>query len=547
MAKEYSAYLHDPNAYPPHTKTANERTKINNSALTRDEERLLSEKWNEIEMKNVKNTVYTFKVAEPHKQRCRVVHACHVNEECKQHKGPTPFKLNSADEVNKILQEAAYVTQFDARSMYDQFTLAEAVAAHFVFRDREGRLVALNRLPMGFCYACGIAQSLSLVLTTFSTENEWYDITCIVHLDNYLFAFNKKKDANPTHKDLQTVVIKTLSTFLQRTVEVDLQLNEMDREEITSFMTKNTAQQWSEIEKLSPKIFTFLGVTYDMQLATRTAAEKTWDKLTTLEKVIFPHGRMNPSTTPRHLAMIMGVISWIKRMANNRHMFYNLHRNIAELAYVLWARPELWDTPLPELSFMFQEIPELIQSLRKSPTATIYPSLMPHHETAICISDASKTGWGAFILIPHRAAWKISIVKGEWPRINNLPDPIFESSTFAEPKAVEQVLQKVEFPPFVKHVLFVTDHSPLVAASQSHQARCFTYFKVLEKLEKQSFTYNMLFIKGTENVADAPSRGQERTVERRDLERIAAGAGTGYASALLSPSKEILPHVVGFV
>jgi hypothetical protein len=189
MAKEYTAYLKDPNVYPPHITPANGRTRINNSALTRDEERQLSEKWHEIEMRDVKNTVYTFKVAEPHKQRCRVVHACHVNEKCKNNpNGPTPFKLKSADEVNSILQGASHVTQFDARSMYDQFTLAEAVAAHFVFRDREGRLVALNRLP-GFCYACGIAQSLSLILTSFQTENEWYDVHVIVHLDNYLFAF----------------------------------------------------------------------------------------------------------------------------------------------------------------------------------------------------------------------------------------------------------------------------------------------------------------------------------------------------------------------
>ena len=139
------------------------------------------------------------------------------------------------------------------------------------------------------------------------------------------------------------------------------------------------------------------------------------------------------------------------------------------------------------------------------------------------------------------------MVQGLWPTIDNKPDTMFESSTIAEPKAIEEILNLQPFPASMQHVLFVTDHSPLVSAARSHQARCYTYFQVLSRLEKAVFTYTMLFIKGTENVADAPSRGQERQVERRDLERIAAGAGTGYASALLSPSNEILPHVVGFV
>ena len=150
-------------------------------------------------------------------------------------------------------------------------------------------------------------------------------------------------------------------------------------------------------------------------------------------------------------------------------------------------------------------------------------------------------------MLPQRQSWRIKILQGEWPKIAGQPDTLFESSTIAEPRAIEKVLELKPFPENIKHVLFISDHSPLVAAAQSCQSRCYTYFQVLSKLEREHYTYNLLFIKGSENVADGPSRGRERNVERHELESIAAGAGTGYASALLSPSKEILPHVVGFI
>jgi len=365
MAVNYSKFLHDASAYPPHLTTCTDGTRINHSALTKDEERQLSDKWSLIDLEKVRNTVYTFKVAEPSKGRCRVVHSCKVNEKCKAHDTkPPPFKLHTTDEINKILREASFVCQFDAKSMYDQFPLSEEVGSFFVFKDREGRYVALNRLPMGFCYACGIAQGLSLVPTTFKIDDEWYEVRCIVHLDNYLFAFTKKEGADPTDSNLQEVVRRTLSTFFKRTMEADLQLNELSREQMSTFLKKPPQAQWEQIYALSPREFTFLGITYNLETNTRTAAEKSWDKLHVLQQIVFPNNKMNPQTTPRHISMIMGVINWIKRVINVRHIFYNVYRNTAELAYILWARPELWDTPLAEIGFMFQEIPEICRRLK---------------------------------------------------------------------------------------------------------------------------------------------------------------------------------------
>jgi hypothetical protein len=245
--------------------------------------------------------------------------------------------------------------------------------------------------------------------------------------------------------------------------------------------------------------------------------------------------------------MLLGVANWIKRILNIRHINFNQYRNTAELAYVLWLMPELWDVPITPVTFMFTEIFGICKLLQSTKTANhIYPALHQHHEIAICISDASLTGWGAYIYLPRRHTWDFTMLKGTWPILHNKPDRLYESSTIAEPKAVEEIIALKPFPSHIRHVLFVTDHSPLVSASRSQQARCYAYFNVLNKLEKENFTYNLLFIKGELNIADGPSRGIDRVVTRSEHEALAAGAGMGYAAALLSPSIHV-PTVVGYV
>jgi hypothetical protein len=105
----------------------------------------LSSKWRFIELDEIKDTVYTFKVAEVHKGRCRVVHSCKINDGCKeQAHQPPPITLHSFEEVNKILADADFVSQFDARSMYDQWGLDEEVGKYFVFKEHCDELAALR-------------------------------------------------------------------------------------------------------------------------------------------------------------------------------------------------------------------------------------------------------------------------------------------------------------------------------------------------------------------------------------------------------------------
>ena len=544
LALEYTRYLHDTTAYPqlalpPHI--------VHNTALSKDEERQLSARWVRIEYKDIQGSIYTFKVVEPHKERCRVVHACHINELCTDRANQPPsYKLRTFEEINQILANASLVTQFDAVSMYNQFRL-ENVNKYFAFKTRQGVYAALGDLPMGFTYACGIAQSLSLLITFTDNTSMIIKVDVVVHLDNYLFAFTYPNEPTTTEfeDELKQVVLKTIGDFFARTLHADLQLNEISREEIIEYQKMTDNHKFARILAMSPKKFTFLGVDYNLTTRTRSAAEKSWKKLDTLIKVTFPEGRFNPYNTPRHLAMLQGTMGWIRRVCNIRHTDFNTARNTAELAYALWIRSDLWDKPLEKVAFMFQDIFETYKIILSHRSTAIYPSLPLTTSSIICISDASATGWGAYLCRRQSNKYEIQMVKGEWPKINGRPNPIYESSTVAEPRAILEILKNVEIPATTTHITFVTDHSPLVHAAESIQARCHSYHQTLSQLIKEQWKFNFLFLAGKHNVADGPSRGSTREVTREAIEKVAAGAGMGVAKALQIPSKE-LPCVIGF-
>ena len=113
--------------------------------------------------------------------------------------------------------------------------------------------------------------------------------------------------------------------------------------------------KWTIINDMSPQQFTFLGVQYDLDANTKTAGEKSWEKLHLIMRCLFPEGMMNPATTPRQLAMLIGTLSYVKRNVEIRHKYLNLHRNLSELAYVLWVYPQAWDIALAPITFMFED------------------------------------------------------------------------------------------------------------------------------------------------------------------------------------------------
>lgn len=508
----------------------------------------MSHGWIRLTLDEAKSVVYTHKVPEPAKGRCRVVHACAINDALKEMEHQPPkYKLKTPSEVNRLIAMADMVVQFDAESMYDQFHLEKAVSEYFAFKTRSDEIAALAHMPMGLTHACGVAQSLSILVATFVIDDQYILVYLIIHLDNYCYIFVCKNRYTCPPNALKNCVLFTINTFLKRTLRVDLQLNELSREEIVQWGFKSPDEQWNLIQQMSPRQFTFLGTDYDLDARTKTASKKSWDKLESVMNCIYPNGQLNPATTPRHLAMVVGTLGYIARIAEIKHVFYTLHKNLAVLAYATWAYPQGWDIPIPQLAYMFAEIPLLYNMVKTRRISEIYPTTIPHAETLTVITDASHIGWGAIICTPSNDSWTIDVQSDWWPQIGGAPDPIYESSVVAEPMAVTNCLKKINVPPSIKHVIIVTDHSPLVSAGKSKQARCYTYFQTLKWLEAQHFTYTLLFIPGIINPADEPSRNPNiNYTDTAKAIEIASAAGMGSAKALLFPNKDVIPSVLAF-
>ena len=149
------------------------------------------------------------------------------------------------------------------------------------------------------------------------------------------------------------------------------------------------------------------------------------------------------------------------------------------------------------------------------PIAVMLPSEVP---TTI-ISDASGIGWGAVALYgnSHKTA------QGRWPHE-------IQSSVAAEPKGVLQAVRQLVSTD-EKIVLILTDHKPLVYASQSLAPRSFHYNNLLLHLRTEfpSTKFLFQFLPGFDNVADAISRDN---IEALDLVKARQFAGMGWSTAL---------------
>lgn len=184
-----------------------------------------------------------------------------------------------------------------------------------------------------------------------------------------------------------------------------------------------------------------------------------------------------------------------------------------------------------------------ISPLVGPPRGAVYgfkiPELQEKKDTLIVITDASHIGWGGIVCYQKNSI--IQVKAGRWPKLNGEPDTLYESSVIAEPQAIRKTLETIQHTH--RHVTIVTDHSPIVSASRSHQARSYQYFALLEWLEGQPCSYNILFIPGEINPADKSSRNPDNLeIEEEEVWSICRAAGMGYARALQFPC-EVLPSV----
>ena len=469
--------------------------------------------------------VFGFKVAEPHKSRCRCIFDCGVNAIFPK----TPeYRLKTKHEVRKVCFRKGknfVFIQFDFVSFYDQIVLAYEIRKYFGFRDHTfvDCFYWLRLLPMGFRLAVAAAQSIMWLFLNFHRNMEVGIATCI---DNVAFS-GEKEDVFPC-----------VDKFLTRVITCGFTLAGVEPE----YINWEDSKKESFLESLKEKNPTFLGEEYDLEANTRKVMEKTIDKLELVWNAVAKSLEGNlTSITNRQFFTLVGLLVYITQVLDlNTHRYFNIFKKIRALSSQLSSEEIGWDDKLT-LSLSKLEFSILVGwvnlSIENKAVETLAGKKFQNVEDCkvFITVDASSWGWGAIL---HGKGGKyISKGQGAWGKTD------MKASSKAEPLGVERALKF--FSKEISHlekgdIAVLTDHHNLVHAQRAVFTHSFYYnelFMFIEKFEKEvDRKVNLFFIEGERNGADGLSRGEKKVDDL--VFRWPAAAepgGTGLCKPLSNP------------
>ena len=466
---------------------------------------------------------YGFKVAEPHKNRCRAIFDTRINDIFTTSPHYTmKNKSQIRESFNKNYSDFIFI-QFDFRSFYDQFILDPKVRKYFGVLGHDNMFYNLIVLPMGFRLAVACAQSVMWYFLDFIRSINVDVTTCI---DNVCFS-GPRED-----------VYSAVDTFLTRVFSCGFSLNgfEDKKDELFQNSTKEVRYAlFKTMEETQPE---FLGEKYDFIQKTRQITDKTITKLQLVWSAVGHYVKNNMSgITPRKLFCLIGLLIYGSGVLNlSTYPFFNVFKKFRQLSKSLQENVDLWDEPL-DLRLSSKEISDLTHwvkiILKNTPANIVAGKKIPLPlENENCdwyiVLDASVWGWGAIVYNKDRNYWAHD--SGEW-KIGN-----FGSSVRAEPQAIEEVLKRLRGNPVLKNskIAILSDHKNIVFASRAFFVHNFFYNKCLEFLEtiskEEKISFVLYFLQGKKNTADGLSRGRELTHKSFPLV-----AGLGCCTALANP------------
>ena len=383
---------------------------------------------------------------------------------------------------------AAFQCEFDFSAYYDQIELAACVRDAFVIRTkgRDGRdaLFRLTRLPMGVCFAVGVAQ---VVTWTITLPIASFASTCI---DNVRIVADNATD-----------FLFAVRTFLERCDAVNVTIN--DRE--TWALDDAGILQRGHNDRVGP--FLFLGEEYNGE--TIRNSEKNVTNLTQALALF-----QEPSTviTRRRFAAIVGLIVYMSHTVNiGLWRFFSLLR-----AYSRLASPSsvehgdvLWDAPIELYPTVLADLTQAVGLIAPNAPVALRPLLPPGRSNddydTIVLVDASAAGWAAFVRLRTgtfelRCGWHEEMLH----------------SAHSEPYAARDALQWARTQQPLGHAAVVTDHQALATGQRRwHSAyagfssafHLNDFFAELYGADDLGSTRrDVFFVDGVRNVADGPSR-----------------------------------------
>jgi len=197
----------------------------------------------------------------------------------------------------------------------------------------------------------------------------------------------------------------------------------------------------------------------------------------------------------------------------NHHLF-NCH-NVMRAYSDVCKQTEGWDDPYSVFPPLQKSMLSFFSPILENKPVKISPLFRPSNNTKdydiIFIVDASKTGWGAYVLFVKEN--KIICLTQAWRTDTSWRG----TSASAEPHAISSLLSFVRKNCTIPnpHIAVITDHSALPTAQRRWFSGCggFSSSFELNRAFKTLYDWDprgqIFFVEGTKNPADGPSRAAD--------------------------------------
>ena len=393
------------------------------------------------------------------------------------------------------------VVQFDMESYYDQFACSESVKRKLCFLGPDGKVYALERLPMGLRPACEVAQATTWFLLDFEMGKSVRVATCI---DNIRFLGKRSE------------VVPAIRTFLDRCRSVGAQLDKWP-----------TTDSDDDIVAMGERSGDFLGEHYDYDAGTRRLTKRTKEKVKMIESWVSQREGQPLTMSARQLSVLMGMLFWTAAVLNlPLCAYFHLLRDYRK-ACSMAAKEDDYDgvcTPISQTAI--KELRLWLNSALENTPVPMRPKVFGEPSLNLVV-DASGVGYCAIATTTFTDS---QIMSGSWPSEKRKKAM---SSVWAEPEAI--YLACLRFVrPTDSFVRVFTDHSPVVYAHRAGYAKGFNPNLLIERLSKTfpSTLFEIVHVKGECNPADRYSRlgaktGEEMKLSEDEVEKLAMLAAEG--------------------
>ena len=402
----------------------------------------------------------------------------------------------SRHERQVTVRGATFCARFDFKAWFDQVDLPQDVQQHYAVRvkDAEGRpaFYCLTRLPMGACWAPGVAQTIT-----------WTIVQPLAKL-RHVIVHTMIDDVRIAADDAQAFTT-AVRTFMRRCRQANATLKNGDE------WSQLSDKQLIEKGRTEATQYVFLGEEY---LHAGLGAPKTRNCAKNVDKLRAACARFRErpqECTRRNFAAVMGLIvfmAWTVRFS-----LYKMPRLMRAYSAIASAATDerSWDAPVFLAPPVFDELVAVADVLLRNTPVPIPPaSAQPSTDTmaydAIIYVDASASGYGAFVALRDDRIYE---VRGGW-------SALMPHSAHAEPLAARVVLDWLYAThPGTANVAVVSDHQPMATA----QRRWFNhhggfsgawplnaFFGTLYEGAPPGSFREVFYVPGEANVADAISR-----------------------------------------